>query len=616
MKLLLLISLLTQISNAALGQVQLTDLNSYSLKENVFILEEDSALSIEQASTYFDEHKFTHQSLSDDNVNLGFTTYVYWLAIPVHNISHRSVSLEAGINKKGIYHLEYYFVSYPDKNIISKSIVSNNNDFYNRPVHSRHYYFPFTLGSGQQAVIFYRIDLRGDAFYVPLRLVTEQYRQQTEAAEGIFYAVFSGILTFVSFFSLVTFLWTRDRVYLFYSFYVASCCLFFLTEGDFDFKWLYRRWPQWTTIAPSMYGCAIVFFMLFFMADFLQLQATRRKLFVMSRMVAALVSILAIIIPVGHIAADDIAFRKLIYYYGSICFLTAFALTVFCIACRMHDKYRPAYLYGLALVSVFLAAVIFTLHSLSIIATSAISFNYILFGFLIEIFVLSFALIYSFDFHKKKHLQISQSYALQQLDFSYQLLQVQEAEKKRIAEDLHDELGGNLAAIKMNLQSLQLPDEIAAKIISLIDSASENARNIAHNLMPPEFAKTKLKDLLQDYFNQLNKGGITFKFYTTGLDEHFSKEDDLIIYRIIMELSNNITKHSKASEATIQMIYYDTCIEIMSEDNGKGFTVNNGRGMGMKDVQSRVNYLHGTMNIDSNEHGTAIIIKVPYKKQD
>ena len=86
-----------------------------------------------------------------------------------------------------------------------------------------------------------------------------------------------------------------------------------------------------------------------------------------------------------------------------------------------------------------------------------------------------------------------------------------------------------------------------------------------------------------------------------------------MIYRIILELTNNIIKHSQATEGTIQLIHYNNHVEIMVEDNGKGFNNTKVDGIGLSNVQSRVNFLQGNINIDTGNHGTTIMIRVPYK---
>ena len=204
---------------------------------------------------------------------------------------------------------------------------------------------------------------------------------------------------------------------------------------------------------------------------------------------------------------------------------------------------------------------------------------------------------------------------MQQKEVARQVILAQEAEQKRFAADLHDELGGNLAAIKIALQRADLSPSQATELNYLIDKASTNARNISHNLMPPEFSETNLKELLDNFYRRLNAEDNThFYFHYTGQNNHFDKQEELMIYRIVMELTHNIVKHSGATEATIQFIYHEHYLSLIAEDNGLGLMINSTNGIGLRNVQSRVKFLNGTMAIDSEDNGTTIMIQIPYKK--
>jgi len=244
-----------------------------------------------------------------------------------------------------------------------------------------------------------------------------------------------------------------------------------------------------------------------------------------------------------------------------------------------------------------------------------INIEYLLMGSLLtEIILLIFGLTREFYRYKRENIDLQAKLLSQQVHFSQELLAIQEIERKRIAADLHDELGGNLAAIKMTLQSFQLSNNQSKSLMALIDKASENARNISHNLMPPEFEQTSLHSLLHHYYHHLNQDNhLKFHFYSSGNNHHFDKQDELTIYRILMELTNNIIRHAQATEATIQVIYYEKHLELMAEDNGLGFHKTNNTGMGLKNISSRVQYLNGTLHIDSGKHGTTIMIRIPFK---
>jgi len=196
-------------------------------------------------------------------------------------------------------------------------------------------------------------------------------------------------------------------------------------------------------------------------------------------------------------------------------------------------------------------------------------------------------------------------------------LDIQEAERKRIAADIHDEIGCNLAAIRLNLQSLQyrsaFDEEQANQLLQLLDQTSQNVRRAAHNLIPPLFGSIPLTDILQSYFSLLNSPDILFHFCTNKYQHYFDPRQELILYRIIMELTSNIIRHAKASAATIQLMYYPEYLQIIVEDDGIGLPSGTAKqqGIGLSGVRTRVRSLGGKIHTDSGVSGTTFIIHIP-----
>jgi signal transduction histidine kinase len=233
-----------------------------------------------------------------------------------------------------------------------------------------------------------------------------------------------------------------------------------------------------------------------------------------------------------------------------------------------------------------------------------------------EIILLTIIFIYDYRRKNTERNRLLEESLISERKITSAILKTQEQERKRIAEDLHDELGSSLAALKLNLQKTNLADNELKSLLFAVDKASDDARNISHNLMPPEFERTPLSDLLSNYYTKLNsESAIHFHFHISGDNQYFSKEDELVIYRIVMELTANILKHSGATEATIQLINYSNYLKVMAEDNGQGFESNASDGIGLKNIQSRVNYLNGELRIDSAITGTTIMIQIPYKTE-
>ncbi len=196
----------------------------------------------------------------------------------------------------------------------------------------------------------------------------------------------------------------------------------------------------------------------------------------------------------------------------------------------------------------------------------------------------------------------------------------QEAERTRIATDLHDSLGGMLSTLKLQFDSLQVDhahlsnDNDYHKIMSLIDEACTDIRDIARNLKPNALEKLGLTAALKDLINRYNSRGILdISLHVNQVDGILNQESKLHVYRIIQELLNNALKHAKAGEIDVQVNKNEHELLIMVEDNGVGFNQDEvERGLGLGNLQSRVNLLKGEINIDSVKgQGTSVVVHIP-----
>lgn len=226
--------------------------------------------------------------------------------------------------------------------------------------------------------------------------------------------------------------------------------------------------------------------------------------------------------------------------------------------------------------------------------------------------------------HNKFQSKINQ----QQNELFTAVISIQDKERKRIAEDLHDGLGSILSAAKLKLarmeeEELRLTEEQKSKYIStlsLIDDAIEEVRNISHNIMPATLSKLGLTSGLKNLFDNISShSGLTINFSTHNFNERINESAEIGIYRIILELTNNIVKHAQAKEVTVQLIKYPDYINITIEDNGKGFNYkkvkSQNKGIGLSNISSRVDYMKGKLHIDSSEgRGTTAIIDIPLKE--
>jgi len=199
------------------------------------------------------------------------------------------------------------------------------------------------------------------------------------------------------------------------------------------------------------------------------------------------------------------------------------------------------------------------------------------------------------------------------------LLKGQEEERSRMARDLHDGLGGMLSGVKLSLGAMKgniiLSEEngnLFSRVLDQLDHSINEMRRVAHNMMPEALVKLGLQQAIQDYCDGLAESITTkFKVQIHGLEKRMEESTEIVIYRIVQELLNNIVKHANATEVLVQLMRHDANLTITIEDNGNGFDVGSSenKGSGLGNVRSRVDYLKGQMDIQSHPgKGTSIHI--------
>lgn len=198
------------------------------------------------------------------------------------------------------------------------------------------------------------------------------------------------------------------------------------------------------------------------------------------------------------------------------------------------------------------------------------------------------------------------------------LIDGEENERRRIAQELHDGLNGDLSAIKYRLSTLEesglsaIDSENLTKVINMIDESCAQVRSISHNLMPSSILEYGLIETVREYcikINTLDTFKINFQIFGNYIA--LSKKTETIIYRIIQELITNVLKHAHASEAMIQINYREDELFITVEDNGIGFDKNAiSTGIGHKNIKTRIDFLNAQFDVESSSAGTSYTISI------
>lgn len=197
----------------------------------------------------------------------------------------------------------------------------------------------------------------------------------------------------------------------------------------------------------------------------------------------------------------------------------------------------------------------------------------------------------------------------------------EEAERSRLARDLHDGVGGLLSATKMHLSVLQ-NDAVFPEMhqrfdhtVSMLDSASHEIRMIAHNLAPDLLMKLGLHKALSAYFLRLQSPNFKIDYLKIGDIPRMESNFELLVYRIVQELVNNVIKHSGSDHALIQLSYREEVLSVTVEDDGVGLKEDSEEGLGLSNLRSRIAAGNGYMEIESSrDNGTTVFVEFDVKQ--
>ena len=192
-------------------------------------------------------------------------------------------------------------------------------------------------------------------------------------------------------------------------------------------------------------------------------------------------------------------------------------------------------------------------------------------------------------------------------------------ERKHIAQVLHDSVSSLLSSASMHLLVVKKKsnDDIEEidKSRHIIREASDKVRDLSHKLISAILLKFGLKTATQDLCDKYSNSDLSFELKSSNDIPRFNQDFEIKIHNIIQEITNNIIKHSEATNATIAINYINDMIAIDIEDNGIGFDIKNIKsknGVGLNLIKSRIKTLKGQFDISSSKKaGTKIHIEVP-----
>jgi len=234
-----------------------------------------------------------------------------------------------------------------------------------------------------------------------------------------------------------------------------------------------------------------------------------------------------------------------------------------------------------------------------------------------------------FAVYRVRVMQLERARTVQEA-FSRRLIESQESERKRIAAELHDSLGQSLLVVKNYASRALAVSETPEKVRQQLQEISENTstsiddvRSIARALRPYQLDRFGLSKTLEDAADLVGKSG-SLQIHTEidSVDDTFSPDAEISIYRVVQEWLNNVAKHAQVSTARLRVRKDHTSVRMLMEDDGIGFDYDavmhrsgSESSFGLLNLRERVRLLGGSLKIETGPgKGTRLLVEIPCRK--
>jgi signal transduction histidine kinase len=172
----------------------------------------------------------------------------------------------------------------------------------------------------------------------------------------------------------------------------------------------------------------------------------------------------------------------------------------------------------------------------------------------------------------------------------------------------------SLAGMRGNVYLSEQSTRSLGNVISQLDHSISELRRVSHNMMPEALIRYGLREALENYCANINvSGGIRVQLQTYGMEQRLEQSTEIVLYRIVQELLNNVIRHARAGQVLVQLIRKQDRFSLTVEDDGIGFDntdTNFLTGAGIANVRARAEYLGGTVDIHSAPgQGTSVNVE-------
>ncbi|GAB3643742.1 hypothetical protein GCM10027423_43790 [Spirosoma arcticum] len=553
-------------------------------------------------------------------LNRGYTASHHWLRLRLNARTPQTAFVE--IDNPRINNLWCYQVA--RGRVVRQTITGDALPFWSRAFPGYNWIFPVALDAKTPTDVFVMVAKRHEVLGVRVRVWDAPAFETTDRNRYLLWGLLAGFSLLILLVNMVAFLATRDTVYFWFSALILAIAFHISTQSGLGFQYLWPGSPAFNRFDSQLLsGWLIMLAQLQFMQQFIGQKAAQSRAFravqVFKYGVLAL-----LVLTIGLRMAD--VFPQSHFRWT---FNTTLALIVVCIGLAfwsIFERIRQrenvvlfyTFTFSVQLVGyliVFFINLAFTRGQEPLFQID--SYVVIVINFLFDLLILSSGILFFwFQTYRQQNETLLTALHQSEQEQSRKIIDALEVERNRIAEDLYDDVGAMLStAIGYVSSVLRKPDvkerfPALTEARTLLDRSVENLRTVSHNLMPKNFAQLGLSQSLAETIDKVaHTSDVAVDYVVVGTERRLSAATEVQIFRIAAELLNDILKNSTATQATVQLIYNHDHLSLMAEDDAP-------RTPAYNNLTSKVQFLNGTLAVDTTKTGVTAVVEIPYHEPD
>jgi two-component system, sensor histidine kinase LadS len=569
-------------------------------------------LTIEQITVKQNQFKLQPGSL----LNRGYTASHHWLHIRLNARTSQTAYLELDNPRINAF----WFYQINQNRLVSQAVTGDERPFSSRGFPSYNWVFPVALDGKTPADLYIMVAKRHEVLGVRVKVWEGTAFERNDRNNYLFWGLLTGFTLLILLINLVAFLATRQAIYGWFIGLILAIAFHISTQSGLGFQYLWANQPGFNRYDPQLLsGWLIMLAQLQFMQHFIDQKADQSRAFwAVQAYKHTLVGLLVLNVMLRFFDVFPESHFRWTFNATLLFTVISILLAFWSIFERIRQREKVVLFYTftfsvqlIGYVVVFFINLAFTQGRDPLFQID--SYVVIVTNFLFDLLILSSGILYFwFQSYREQNEKLLTALHQHEQAQSNKVIEALEIERNRIAEDLYDDVGAMLStAIGFVSSVLRKPDvretfPLLTEARQLLVRAVDNLRTVSHNLMPKNFAELGLAKSLAETIDKVSAStDIRFRFIVAGPERRLDASTEVQIFRIAVELINDIVKNSDATEATFQLVYGEEGLILISEDDGPNPPQYN-------NLHSKVAFINGKIDTDISPSGVTVLAEIPY----